>query len=78
MIYVRPLAQHIIVDFEIASINAFVQYFPTTKVQGCFFPFMSEYLAQGSTIGTRSKIHARCRICNESANAPSAFVRNSY
>ena len=28
---------HIIVDFEIASINAFSQYFHTTKVQGCFF-----------------------------------------
>ena len=28
---------HLIVDFEIASINAFSQYFPTTKVQGCFF-----------------------------------------
>ena len=28
---------HLIVDFEIASINAFSQYFLTTKVQGCFF-----------------------------------------
>ena len=25
------------VDFEIASIHAFSQYFPGTKVQGCFF-----------------------------------------
>ena len=28
---------HLIVDFEIASINAFSQYFHTTKVQVCFF-----------------------------------------
>ena len=28
---------HLMVDFEIASIHAFSQYFPGTKVQGCSF-----------------------------------------
>ena len=46
---------HLIVDFEIASINAFSQYFLTSKVQGCFFHLCQNVLRKVQHFGLAAR-----------------------
>ena len=46
---------HLIVDFEIASINAFSQHFLTTKFQGCFFHLCQNVLPKAQHFGLAAR-----------------------
>ena len=46
---------HIIVDFELASINAFREYFPDTTIKGCFFHLAQNVWRKTQEFGLQSR-----------------------
>ena len=46
---------HIIVDFEMASINAFRKYFPHTTIKGCFFHLTQNIWRKVQELGLQSR-----------------------
>ena len=46
---------HIIVDFEKAAINSFMQYFPHTTIKGCFFHLTQNIWRKTQELGLQAR-----------------------